>query len=232
MIPLRDINPTYSKPVVTIALVVANALAFVYELGLGKAGQEQLFSALGMVPARLQLFRVSPEVGAADAFLPLLTSMFLHGGFLHLLGNMWFLWVFGDNIEDQMGHGRFLIFYLLSGVLAGLAHAFTNLNSIVPAIGASGAVSGVMGAYLMLFPGSRVDTLITFGFYWGHMNLPAYAMILYWFVLQLLSGTLALAGPAAQRGGVAWWAHIGGFLAGAVLVWVFRRRQRRRVVVN
>lgn len=227
MIPLRDINPSHSKPLVTIALVLVNALAFFYELSLGDRGLERLLFTLGMVPARIELFPASPDISVGDAFLPLLTSMFLHGGWLHVLGNMWFLWVFGDNVEDRMGHGRFLLFYLLTGVLAGLAHAFTNLESRVPAIGASGAVSGVMGAYLMLFPASRVVTLVTLGFFWFRANLPAYAMILYWFAIQLLSGSLALAGPASARGGVAWWAHIGGFLAGAVLVYVFRRRRRR-----
>lgn len=229
MIPLKDINPTTTKPVVTIALVVANAVAYILELTLGEAGQQRLFYTLGMVPARVLLFPASPDIGVGDAFVPLFTSMFLHGGFLHILGNMWFLWVFGDNIEDRMGHLRFLVFYLLSGVVAGLAHTAMNLQSTIPAIGASGAVSGVMGAYLVLFPSSRVVTLVMLGWYWFRANLPAYVMILYWFAVQLLSGTLSQAAPAAERGGVAWWAHIGGFVAGVVLVWLFRRPQRARV---
>ncbi|MFQ5816767.1 MAG: rhomboid family intramembrane serine protease [Terriglobia bacterium] len=227
MIPLYDKNPTYSKPVVTIALVVVNALAFFYELSLGEMGRRGLFFTLGMVPARVLLFPASPEIGAGEAFLPLLSSMFLHGGWLHIIGNMWFLWIFGDNIEDRMGHLRYLVFYLLMGVVAGLAHTVVNLHSTVPAIGASGAVSGVMGAYLLLFPRSRVVTLVTLGFFWFRTELPAYVMILYWFAIQLLSGTVSLA--AAGEGGVAWWAHIGGFVAGVALVKVFQQRQRRRV---
>lgn len=231
MFPLRDINPRSSKPVVTIALVVANALAFLYELSLGSAGQQQLFFALGVIPARARLLTISPTVDFGDVFLPFLSSMFLHGGFWHILGNMWFLWVFGDNIEDRMGHGRFLVFYLLSGLVAGLAHTFMNLDSAVPAIGASGAVSGVMGAYLVLFPTSRVVTLVTLGWFLTTINLPAYAIILYWFVVQLVMGGAAAVGPRAG-GGVAWWAHIGGFLAGMALVFLFRRQQRRRVEVE
>ena len=227
MFPLHDINPRSTTPVVTIALVVANLLAFFYELTLGESGQQRLFFTLGMVPARLALFPASPEIGLGDAFLPLLTSMFLHGGFMHILGNMWFLWVFGDNIEDRLGHGRYLVFYLLSGIAAGLAHAVVNLHSTVPAIGASGAVSGVMGAYLVLFPASRVVTLITLGWWWQRVELPAYVMILYWFVIQVVSG-LASAGRAAG-GGVAWWAHIGGFVAGVLLLFLLRRSRRRKV---
>lgn len=228
MIPLKDINPTERTPVVTIVLVVINALVFIYELTLAEPEARRLFFTLGMVPARAALFPSSPEIGLGDAFLPLLTSMFLHGGWLHVIGNMWFLWVFGDNIEDRLGHGRFLVFYLLCGVLAGLAHTVMNLASTLPAVGASGAVSGVMGAYLMLFPSSRVVTLITLGWYWFTTRLPAYVMILYWLAVQLLSGTVSL----GQRGegGVAWWAHIGGFAAGAVLVYLFRQRQKRPVV--
>ena len=227
MIPLHDINPTTRRPVVTLALVIVNALAFVFELLLGEPGRTQLVYALGMVPGRVALFPVSPEISAVDAFLPLLTSMFLHGGWLHVIGNMWFLWVFGDNIEDRLGHGRFVVFYLLCGVLAGLAHTVVNLRSMIPAIGASGAVSGVMGAYLLLYPGSRVVTLVTLGLWWFKASLPAYVMILYWFVVQLVSGTVSLGLREGEGGGVAWWAHIGGFVAGAVLVLIFKKPVRR-----
>ncbi len=227
MIPLHDINPTSRRPVVTLALVVVNALAFLFELLLGEPGRTQLVFALGMVPGRVALFPVSAEISAVDAFLPLLTSMFLHGGWLHIIGNMWFLWVFGDNIEDRLGHGRFVVFYLLCGVLAGLAHTVVNWRSMIPAIGASGAVSGVMGAYLLLYPGSRVVTLVTLGWWWFKASLPAYVMILYWFVVQLVSGTVSLGLREGEGGGVAWWAHIGGFVAGAVLVFVFKKPVRR-----
>lgn len=230
MIPLHDRNPTSSKPVVTILLVVVNALVFLYELALSDESLAQIVSTLGMVPARVGLFPGSEEITAGQAFFPLLSSMFLHGGWFHVIGNMWFLWVFGDNIEDRMGHGRFVGFYLLCGVLAGLAHTLMNLNSGVPAIGASGAVSGVMGAYLLLFPGSRVVTLVTLGFLWFRTELPAYVMILYWFVIQLLSGTVSLSVGPGEGGGTAWWAHIGGFIAGVVLVKVFERAPRRRPI--
>ena len=228
MIPLRDRNPTSSTPVITVALVVVNVLCFFYELSLGEFGLQQLVFTFGMVPARVVVFPTAVHISFGDAFMPLFTSMFLHGGWLHLLGNMWFLWIFGDNIEDRLGHFRFLLFYLLVGLGAGLVHTLFNLTSTLPAIGASGAVSGVMGAYLILFPGSRVLTLIP-AFFLFTVELPAFVMILYWFFIQLVSGWATTLMPVAQRGGVAWWAHVGGFLVGIGLLYVFRPRQRKRV---
>lgn len=223
MIPLRDRNPTYTTPVVTIAVVVVNVLAFFYELSLGESGVRQLVFTFGVVPARVMAFPSAADIGFGDALLPLFTSMFLHASWLHLLGNMWFLWVFGDNIEDRLGHLRFLLFYLLAGIGAALVHTVFNLTSTLPAIGASGAVSGVMGAYLILFPGSRVLTLIP-AFFIFTVELPAFVMILYWFFIQLVSGWATALMPVAQRGGVAWWAHVGGFLVGIGLIYVFRQR--------
>ena len=229
MIPLRDANPSHHAPVVTFALIAANCLAFFYQLSLSPAGFERLVFTLGMVPARVTALPTNPDIGLTGAFLPLFTSMFLHGGWLHLIGNMWFLWIFGDNIEDRLGHLRYLLFYLLCGLGAGVAHMLFNLNSTVPTIGASGAVAGVLGGYFLLFPGARVLTLVP-AFFLFMVELPAYLILLYWFALQLFSGAISLGARGAEAGGVAWWAHIGGFVLGIVFVWVFGGRRRPRVV--
>jgi membrane associated rhomboid family serine protease len=231
MIPLRDANPSHRVPVVTFALIGANCLAFFYQLSLSPAGLQRLVFTLGMVPARVTALPTNPEIGVSGAFLPLFTSMFLHGGWLHLLGNMWFLWIFGDNIEDRLGHLRYLLFYFLCGLGAGLAHTLFNLNSTIPTIGASGAVAGVLGGYFLLFPGARVLTLVP-AFFIFMVELPAYLILLYWFVLQLFSGAISLGARGAEAGGVAWWAHIGGFLLGLVLVWLFGGKRPQRVVVR
>ncbi len=224
MIPLRDINPSRSTPVVSLALIAVNTLVFLNQLRLDTAAQTALFYGLGFVPSRLLLALSSPEVSFWDALLPLWTSMFLHGGFLHLLGNMWFLWVFGDNVEDRLGHLKFLVFYLLCGTGAGLSHALLHISSTIPTVGASGAVSGVLGAYFVLFPRSRVITLVPLVFVFFTVRLPAMVVLGYWFLIQFFSG-LATVG-AGRTTGVAWWAHIGGFLFGVL----FLRMVRRRVV--
>lgn len=226
MIPLRDTNPTRTAPVVTVSLIVANCLAFLYELSLSQTGLERFVFALGMVPARVVVFPSHPDITFGDAFLPLFTSMFLHGGWLHLIGNMWFLWIFGDNIEDRLGHFRYLIFYLLAGLGAGLTHTLFSLTSTVPSVGASGAVAGVLGAYFVLFPGARVLTLVPF-FFLVLIEVPAFLILLYWFVIQLFSGAAAILAGTAQTGGVAWWAHIGGFLLGIVLLRAFGVKRGR-----
>ncbi len=223
MIPLRDINPTYRTPVVTITLIAVNSAVFLYQLMLSREATAALYYSLGMVPARVPLAFTSPEIGFAQAFMPLFTSMFLHGGFWHLLGNMWFLWVFGDNIEERMGHLRFALFYLLCGVGAGLAHVLAELSSTVPAVGASGAVSGVLGAYFVLFPHSRVITLVPLLFVFFTVRLPAVFILGYWFLIQFFSGLGSLG--SARGEGVAWWAHIGGFLLGAFLTKTLRPRK-------
>jgi membrane associated rhomboid family serine protease len=231
MIPLRDANPSHHFPVMTIALIAVNCSVFFYELSLGQATLQRLVYAMGMVPARVTAFPTHPDIGFSDAFIPFLTSMFLHSGWLHLIGNMWFLWIFGDNIEDRLGHLRYLVFYLLCGVGAGLAQALSDLQSNIPAIGASGAVAGVLGGYLLLFPGARVLTLIP-AFFLFLFELPAYLILLYWFVIQLLSGAAAFGLRGEEAGGVAWWAHIGGFLLGIVLIRLFRGRRVRQVRVR
>lgn len=220
MIPLRDINPSRRTPVVTLVLIAVNTMVFLYQLSLDRTAQTALLYGLGFVPARLPMALRSPEMSFGDALLPLWTSMFLHGGFLHLLGNMWFLWVFGDNVEDRLGHLRFLVFYLLCGVGAGLVHALVELNSPVPTVGASGAVSGVLGAYFVLCPRSRVITLVPLLFVFFTVRLPAMVVLGYWFLIQFFQGLSTLSGE--QTAGVAWWAHIGGFVFGVLLLRMVR----------
>ncbi|MCL5677633.1 MAG: rhomboid family intramembrane serine protease [Firmicutes bacterium] len=218
MIPLRDSTRSRTTPWVTWLLIAANVLVFLYELGLRPKEQAVLSVIYGVVPARYSL--PGFPAGPAGLFLPLVTAMFLHGGWLHLLGNMIYLWVFGDNVEDRMGHGRFLTFYLLVGLLANLAHIYFNPLSEVPTIGASGAIAGVLGAYFISFPRARVLTLVPIGIFLTAIEVPALLLLLFWFLLQLVSGLFA--GPAQT---VAWWAHVGGFIAGAALAGVFRRRR-------
>lgn len=223
MIPLRDNIPSRRAPVMTVLLIAVNVGVFLYELSVPPNRLPTVFFAFGLVPARL----LSPDPAAAA--LSLLTSMFLHGGWLHLVGNMWSLWIFGDNVEDRMGKLRFLLFYLLAGVAAGLTHALAGPGSTVPTVGASGAIAGVMGAYFLMFPRSRVLTVVPFLLYPLFFEMPAFFFLAYWFLAQILSGTLSLVGPGGV-GGVAWWAHGGGFLAGALLHPLFLRRRRTREI--
>ena len=222
MIPLKDMNPRLSTPFVTLLIVVANVLVFFYQLSLPPPAEMSFIYTFGMIPARLPAALGSASIPLVQALSPLLTSMFLHGGWLHIIGNMWFLWIFGDNIEDAMGHFGYLAFYLICGIGAGLAHTFANLGSTVPSVGASGAISGVMGAYIVLYPKARVLTLVPLVFFFFTVQLPAFVILGYWFLIQFVSGVLTAGGP--NTGGTAWWAHIGGFLLGIVLVHVFRRR--------
>ena len=223
MIPLRDENPTTLTPVVTIILIVLNSLVYLYQLSLGP-DEERFILAYAAIPA--ELFHTGTMVGdpRVPAGLTVLTSMFLHGGFLHLGGNMLYLWIFGDNIEDVMGHGRFIVFYLLAGLAAVFAHAVTAPTSTVPMIGASGAISGVLGAYLLLFPRARVRVLILLGVVTRIVLVPAIVVLGFWIVVQVLNGAFSLGGPG---GGVAWFAHVGGFVAGLALIKVFQRRPVR-----
>ena len=228
MIPLRDNAPRYSAPFITVGLIVVNVLVFVYQWRLDPFSLEYFFSQNGMVPLRFGEF-LQGQAPAAAAIPPMLTSMFLHGGVLHLLGNMWFLWIFGDNLEDQLGHFRYLAFYLACGLVASLAHISANPASLIPSVGASGAIAGVMAGYMLLFPGARVLTLIPF-FLIFIKELPAWVILLYYIVIQVVSGLTTLGTPVAlSQGGVAWWAHVGGFFAGLALVKIMgRRRQVRR----
>ncbi|HZS72203.1 MAG TPA: rhomboid family intramembrane serine protease [Candidatus Acidoferrum sp.] len=218
LIPLKDLNPRRRFPVVNVLLIAANIAVFVYQAGLPARAQNAFVLSNSTIPARIPSF-FAGHLPFAVAFVPLLTSMFLHSGILHIAGNMLFLWIFGDNIEDYFGHARYLLFYLACGVGAGLLHILFNLHSRTPALGASGAISGVMGAYLILFPRSRVLTLV-FIFL---IPLPAILVLGYWFVIQFLEGIGSLGMTAT--GGVAWWAHIGGFLLGMLFASASERRQ-------
>ncbi len=222
MIPLRDANPRSTRPMITVLLIVANVVVFLYQFSLGSGAGQQLIYTFGMIPARIPELFAGHDVTVRQAIWPLLTSIFLHGGWLHLIGNLWFLWVFGDNVEDYLGHFKYLLFYLLCGVGAGVVHALANLGSTVPAVGASGAISGVLGAYIVLYPRARVVTLVPLVFFFFTVQLPAVVVLGYWFLIQFLSGLSEVG--TRHLGGVAWWAHIGGFVLGAMLVWRGRHR--------
>lgn len=227
MIPFRDNVAARRYPVMTVSLILLNLAIFVYELNLPPSELEELIFSYGATPARFL-----PEA-AEDSVLPLallslFTSMFLHGGWLHVLGNMWYLWIFGDNIEDRMGHLRFLVFYLSCGLLAGVAHTSLNLSSSIPSIGASGAVAGVLGAYLVSYPFARILTIVPLFLFWPIIELPAILVLGSWFLIQFFYGTTALQQTAEVAGGVAWWAHIGGFLAGIVLLQLFASSPKTR----
>ena len=222
MIPLRDRNPSGVFPTVTMALILANVLVFLYEVHLGPAIGAFL-KHYALVPAIVTGSVHYNEVSAAETVGPFFTSMFLHGGWLHLISNMWFLWIFGDNVEDTLGAARYLVFYLLCGVGAALTHYAIQPNSTVPVLGASGAIAGVLGAYIVLFPGARILTLVPIFFFIQFMELPAVVILGYWFLLQVLSTSLEAAG--APKGGTAFAAHIGGFLIGMLLILVMRPRK-------
>ncbi len=223
MIPIKDRNPTYRFPVVNISIIVVNIAFFLYEVSLGPE-LESFFYRFGVVPQNMTFALQSMDMSIAT-FLPLFSSMFLHGGWLHLGGNMLYLWVFGDNVEDKLGRSRYFLFYLLCGIAASLAHIIIDPNSQMPTVGASGAISGVLGAYLLMFPKARVVTLIPIFVFLQVAELPALVVLGFWFVLQFFNGLISLGYETAGMGGVAWWAHIGGFLAGLILVLPLRKFQ-------
>src|SRR5262245_25834824 len=216
MIPLRDVIPSRTTPYITVTLIALNALAWFYELALPRE----------VLPLFLQVYGVVP----ADFTAPsLITSMFLHGSWMHIIGNMLYLWIFGDNIEDQFGHGRFLVFYLLSGVAAALGQVAMNPESTLPTIGASGAVAGVMGAYIVIYPQSRVLTLIPLWFYFEMIEVPALILLGFWFLMQLFSAGAIAVTASSEGGGIAFMAHVVGFVAGVAGVFVFRKWRRQPV---
>ncbi|MCL4683525.1 rhomboid family intramembrane serine protease [Myxococcota bacterium] len=232
MFPIRDENPQVLTPLVTYVLIATNVITWITIQGLGS--EEALIRSvcdLGLIPGEL-LGRAAPGsafpmgsyscvVDAEPSWGTTLSHMFLHGGWFHLLGNMWFLWIFGDNVEDSMGHVRFAVFYILCGLSAAALQMATQPNSIVPMVGASGAIGGVMGAYVMLYPRVRVDMLMILGFYVTTVSVPAIFMLGYWFLIQLIGGASSLGQD--DGGGVAFWAHVGGFVAGGLLVLLFRK---------
>ena len=226
MFPLSDSTPRVTVPFVTAGLILANVAVFLYQVFLDPYSQNAFIFQNGLVPLRTMAF-LQGRVPVEEALAPLFLSMFLHGGWMHLIGNMWFLCIFGDNMEDNFGHWRYLLFYFLCGIAGGVAHILLNLSSRVPSVGASGAIAGVMGGYLLLFPRARVLTLVPF-FFWFTVEIPAAVMLLYWFAIQFFSGVAAVGVSHQGTGGVAFWAHIGGFLAGLALTALFRRQRRAR----
>ncbi|MGC8642148.1 MAG: rhomboid family intramembrane serine protease [Isosphaeraceae bacterium] len=226
MIPVEDTVPGRNPPLAVYAITALNVLVFALELRLPQGDLERLFYLFGIVPARYTHPLWAEWVGfPVDDYWPFLTSMFLHGGWAHIISNMWTLWIFGDNVEDRMGPARFTVFYLLCGVVAGFVHWLTNPHSTLPTVGASGAIAGVMGAYFLLFPRARIVAMIPIFFYPLFFEVPAVAYLLFWVLSQVLSGTMAIAGPG-EVGGVAWWAHVGGFTTGLVLLPLLMRPRR------
>ena len=222
MIPLRDRNPSGIFPAVTLALIAANVIMFLYEVHLGP-GLMGFLKHHALIPAEVTGSVRYHAIRYSDTVEPFFTSMFLHGGWLHLIFNMWFLWIFGDNVEDALGAFRYLCFYFLCGLGAALTQFAIQPHSTVPMLGASGAIAGVLGAYAVLFPGARVVTLVPIVFFLQIIEIPAIVILGYWFVLQILSGSLMALTPT--QGGTAFWAHVGGFAAGALLILLMRPRK-------
>ncbi len=226
MIPLRDDQPRFSTPYVTYFLIGLNSAVFLFESALTPDSFKILLYQFGMVPANITGYLSGAgRLGLVAVLLPALTSMFLHGSWMHVIGNMWFLWIFGDNIEDHLGHFKYLVFYLASGLVAAFAQLLLSPHSRVPTVGASGAIAGVLGAYFVLYPKARV--LIWFPIFFL-FYLPAWVMLGYWFLMQFVSGAAtSMASYSDTRGGVAFWAHVGGFVAGIVLIKLVPQRPRR-----
>ncbi len=218
MIPIRDRNPSGTFPYVTIGIIIVNILIFLYELSLG-SGLGEFIMKFGVVPLKVSYYSQVPGLSFINTFFPFISSMFLHGGFVHLIGNMWFLWIFGDNIEDKLGHFKFTAFYFLCGIIASSVHVFFNSQSNVPCVGGSGAIAGVLGAYMITFPHARVVTIVPLFVFIQVMELPAIFVLGFWFVIQFFNGAASIT-ASASGAGVAWWAHIGGFAAGVIILYI------------
>lgn len=220
MIPLHDDNPTEITPVVTIGFIVACVLVFFYQVSLPPRSGEMFVYQFGAIPAVVfGQAELPQELVALPSYGTLVSSMFLHGGWMHLIGNMLYLWIFGNNVEDVMGHTKFVVFYVLCGILAALSHAVIDQGSAVPMVGASGAISGILGAYILLYPHARVLILVPLGFFMHTLYVPAGVVLGLWFLMQILSGGMSL---GHEGGGVAFFAHIGGFVAGMLLIGLFK----------
>jgi len=227
LIPLKNLTPRSSFPAITVILIIVNFLVFFYQLSLSPRAANAFIMHYGAVPRTIQM-AITGQHGLtlADAIIPLFTSMFLHGGWLHIIGNMWFLWIFGGDVEDRLGHIPYLLFYLVCGIGSGVAQAAFSWGTRIPAIGASGAISGVLGAYILFFPTSRILTLVPLFIIWFTARIPAFVFIGLWFLVQFMSGVGSLGATGSQAaGGVAWWAHVGGFLLGMLLA--LGKRPRR-----
>jgi len=229
MIPIRDDTPRFSAPYVTYFIIALNVVVFLFELSVGGQSHRALNNLMyhfGVVPVHFErALTAGASVSLVGLFLPILTSMFLHASWLHVIGNMWFLWIFGDNIEDYLGHFTYLLFYLVSGFAAAIAHILLNAGSNVPSVGASGAIAGVMGAYFVLYPRAHVLMWFPPIFFF---HLPAWLVLGYWFFMQFLSGAAtSIAETSQTNGGIAFWAHVGGFIAGVILIKVLPERPQR-----
>lgn len=227
MIPLKDTTPRNSFPFITVLLIIVNFVVFFHQISLPPHADDAFIRLYGLVPSRIQLALAGRHFTLAQAFVPLLTCMFLHGGWLHIIGNMWFLWIFGGNVEDRMGSAAYLAFYMICGIGSGISQVAFSWGSAIPSIGASGAICGVLGAYLVYFPTSRILSLVPLLVIWFMARIPAWIFIGLWFIVEFLSGLGSLA--TAASGGIAWWAHVGGFLLGAVLAKPFAPSSRRAV---
>ena len=214
MLPIRDNIPSRRFPAATLAIIAVNTLIFLWELQLGPRRLERAFVELAIIPIRYSNPDIAHFFSLGEQIRPFFSSMFLHGGWLHLIGNIWTLWIFGDNVEDRLGRGKYLLLYLASGIVAALVHIYTNLGSRVPTIGASGAIAGVMGAYFRFFPHARIETMIPPFLFGPYYVLPAVLFLGWWFLLQFFNGALSLAAGQQGFGRIAWWAHVGGFAFG------------------
>jgi membrane associated rhomboid family serine protease len=223
VLPIRDNIPSRRFPAATLAIIVVNTLVFLWEVQLGPRQLERAFVALAIIPVRYSIPDIAQSFTLGEQFLPFFSSMFLHGGWLHLIGNMWTLWIFGDNVEDRLGRAKYVVLYLASGVAAALLHICTNLHSQMPTLGASGAIAGVMGAYFRFFPHARIETVIPPFLFGPYFSLPAVLFLGWWFLLQFFNGALSLSAGGQGFGGIAWWAHVGGFAFG-VAVCLFAQR--------
>jgi membrane associated rhomboid family serine protease len=220
MFPLRDTQPSYSRPLITVLIIILNVVVFLHEFSLDEISRNYFIEHYGLIPAHFH-------------FSAVLTSMFLHGGWMHIIGNMWFLWIFGDNVEDALGHFKYLVFYFLCGIAAGMTQVLFSRGSHLPMVGASGAIAGVMGAYLIKFPKARIVTLVFIFIFFTTIEVPAGLMLAYWFFIQFFSGVGTIGYSHVSQGGTAFFAHIGGFITGMILVGVLGTRQmyvRRRDV--
>ncbi len=220
MIPIRDRNPSGTFPYVTIGIIITNIFIFLYEISLD-SDLGMFLNQYGVVPAKAIHYFQSPDLTLFDTFFPFLSSTFLHAGFVHLIGNMWFLWIFGDNIEDRLGHFKYLCFYILCGAIASSVHVFFNSQSEIPCVGASGAIAAVLGAYMITFPRARVTTVVPIFFFIQIIELPAVVVLGFWILIQFFSGA-ASSTASTSDGGVAWWAHVGGFVSGIILFYIIR----------
>lgn len=227
MLPLKDMNPSRGIPLVNYCIIGVCVLVFLYELQLGSR-IEEFMRTYGLIPVRYTRPVIAAHFSLGEQILPFFSSMFLHGGWFHLFGNLWVLYIFGDNVEGEMGHARYGAFYVISGLIAAVIQVLFNPSSSIPTVGASGAIAGIMGAYFMLYPGAKILTFIPVFFIPYLIVVPAYVFLGFWFIMQFFSGTFSLLGGGNHVAGVAWWAHVGGFVGGALLLNLFKETSRYR----